>query len=76
MSTVVEKYIETLKNYKKSNGTIDDAIIIAETLLLASEERQRRMDFEAGGAAGFNAALGKDVKTFEDYLNQSHEPRI
>jgi len=74
MNSVVKQYIAALKKFKAINGTLDDAIVLAETLLIASEERQRRTDFEAGGAAGFNAALGKDVKTFEDYLNQSNEP--
>jgi hypothetical protein len=38
--TAVEKYIESLKKYKVINGTIDDAIIIAETLLIELERKQ------------------------------------
>jgi len=68
METAVEKYIQVLKNYKAINGTIDDAIVIAETLLLEIESMQRKMDFEAGGKAGFSAASGREVFTFEEYL--------
>ena len=68
MKTAVERYISVLKNYREINGTIDDAIVIAETLLLEIETAQRRKDFEAGGKSGFNAASGKDVLTFEEYI--------
>ena len=71
MSTVIEKYIQTLKAYKNSGtGTIDDAIIIAETLLIDLETQQRRKDFEAGGKSGFNAASLSEFLTFEEYINQ------
>ena len=39
--TNTEKYIAALKNYKKIDGTIDDAIVIAETLLLELEIRDK-----------------------------------
>jgi hypothetical protein len=73
--TAVEMYITALKNYKKTGGSIDDAIVIAETLLLSSEEVQRREDFQAGGKAGFNAANGKDFQTFDDYIQSLKQPK-
>jgi hypothetical protein len=36
--------------------------------VLEIETMQRRMDFEAGGKAGFSAASGREVLTFEEYL--------
>jgi hypothetical protein len=39
--TNTEKYIAALKNYKKIDGTIDDAIVIAETLLMELEIRDK-----------------------------------
>jgi hypothetical protein len=53
--TAVEQYIKTLKNYKAINGTIDDAIVIAETLLLASEEKQIIDIVEKSRATGLTA---------------------
>lgn len=37
--TPVQAYIKTLQNYKELNGSIDDAIIIAETLLIVLEKK-------------------------------------
>ena len=68
--TPVERYIEAIKNYKNIGGSLDDAIVIAETLLLESERIQRRKDYEAGGKAGFNAASGGEIQTFDEYINK------
>ncbi len=53
--TAVEQYIKALKNYKKINGTLDDAIVLAETLLLASEERQIIQIVEKSRTTGLTA---------------------
>jgi hypothetical protein len=66
---MVKEYIDALNAYKKmGRDSIDDAIVLAETILIATEEIQRRKDYEAGGKAGFAAVTGKlDFLTFEEY---------
>ena len=67
--SVIQKYIDTLRNFKKTGGSLDDAIIIAETLMIELERKQRRADFEAGGKSGFKAAGGHNFLTFEEYID-------
>jgi len=50
--TAVQAYIQAIKNYKKIGGSIDDAIVIAETLLLDLEERQIKEIVEKSKATG------------------------
>jgi hypothetical protein len=40
--TAIDKYVEAIKNYKKIGGSIDDAIVIAETLLKEAVEREKQ----------------------------------
>lgn len=53
--TAVQAYIQAIKNYKKIGGSIDDAIVIAETLLLDLEERQIKEIVEKSRATGLTA---------------------
>ena len=53
--TAVQAYIQALKNYKKIDGSIDDAIVIAETLLLDLEERQIKEIVEKSRETGLTA---------------------
>ncbi len=53
--TAVQAYIQALKNYKKIDGSIDDAIVIAETLLLDLEERQIIEIVEKSKTTGLSA---------------------
>lgn len=63
--TPVEAYIEALKNYKKLNGSLDDAIILAESLLLALE-RKHIVDANRDGV---DMVIGSDsFITGEDYF--------
>ena len=65
--TAAESYIESLKKLKEREASLDEAIIIAETLLVAVVKKENEQSYMAGGKAGFNAAQGKDVLTFEEY---------
>ena len=40
--TAVDKYILAIKNYKNIGGSLDDAIVIAETLLKEAVEREKK----------------------------------
>jgi len=53
--TAVQAYIQAIKNYKKIGGSIDDAIVIAETLLLDLEERQIKEIVEKSRETGLTA---------------------
>jgi hypothetical protein len=53
--TAVQAYIQAIKNYKKIGGSIDDAIVIAETLLLDLEERQIKEIVEKSRTTGLTA---------------------
>ena len=44
--TAVDKYILAIKNYKNIGGSLDDAIVIAETLLKEAVERERHISDE------------------------------
>jgi hypothetical protein len=44
--TAVESYIVAIKNYKNIGGSIDDAIVIAETLLKEVVEREKHISDE------------------------------
>lgn len=52
--TAVQAYIQAIKNYKKIGGSIDDAIVIAETLLLELEERQIKEIVEKNKTTGLS----------------------
>lgn len=56
--SLIENYIDTLHNYKKCGGNIDDAIMVAEFLLLNLETKQREKDFNAG----------KQYDSFSEYI--------
>jgi len=53
--TAVQAYIKAIKNYKNIGGSIDDAIVIAETLLLDLEERQIKEIVEKSRTTGLTA---------------------
>jgi hypothetical protein len=80
--TAVEKYIKTLKNYKEIGGSIDDAIMVAETLLITLEKKQMEQSFFGGvhsTGEGWNAEYANGNKPnvemifkeqFEEYYNE------
>ena len=37
------------------------------------QRRELRKAYMAGGVAGFNSASGKDVKTFEEYYEETYK---
>ena len=69
--TAVQVYISTLRNYKKINGSIDDAIVIAETLLLELEKRQIIESYNQDLYGGLNG--GRKFNDGEEYYNETYK---
>jgi hypothetical protein len=68
--TPIQTYIESLKNYKKSGGNIDDAIILAETILIEIEKKHITDAYKKGSdEADAHWAIGKKSLTATEFYN-------
>ena len=64
--TAVEKYIKALNNYKNIGGSIDDAIVMAETLLLMIEEKELKAAYNKG----YENGQANNIHDAEQYYEQ------
>ena len=64
--TAVEKYILAIKRYKEIGGDIDDVIVLADTILLALEEKQLKEAYNIG----YKDAEVNHVNDAEQYYEQ------
>ena len=60
----VQAYIKAIKNYKNIGGSIDDAIVIAETILLTGEKIELQNAYNKGYQDGLEASLS--TKSIEE----------
>jgi hypothetical protein len=71
--TPVQAYIKSLHNYKKIGGSIDDAIVIAETLLLELEKKENFNYFMKGVLNSESKEIEVVKVKFEELYNQNNK---
>ena len=70
--TPVEKYIKALNNHKKIGGTLDQAIVIAETLLLMVEEKELKAAYNKG----YENGQANNIHDAEQYYHEKFKKQI
>lgn len=70
--TAVEWFYVNLKALHEACYDTDEAINILYEKAKQMEKEQKENDWINGGKAGYNAATGKDFKTFQEYYKENY----